>query len=103
MLLCTISDNQLMKNTNWLCKNAVPSKWKYWMTLHIIEFGFSWIGFIFLNWIQLQWMEFEFHFNSFQVNSINFFDLIQLKRNGMKIYKKGIEKYPWIWGWKKKT
>lgn len=89
MLLCTINDNQLMKNMNWFCENVVPSKWKYWMTLHIIEFGFSWIGFIFLNWIQLQWI--EFNYNEWNLNFISSefnlnLDLIQLKRNGMKIY-----------------
>ncbi len=39
-------------------------------------------------------MEFEFHFNSFQANSIKKLDSIQLKKNGMKFIKKGIERYP---------
>jgi hypothetical protein len=44
MLLCIISDKQLMEKMNWFCENWVPCKWNYWMTLHPLwfEFKFNW-------------------------------------------------------------
>jgi hypothetical protein len=44
MLLCIISDKQLMEKMNWFCENGVPCKWNYWMTLHPswFEFKFNW-------------------------------------------------------------